>query len=69
MVTIPPQLDENIRFWHGSEGDRTGWTRCPRAVAGLARRWGLTVGEPFGDDGAVSWVAPARHGTAARRRC
>src|SRR5690348_15174903 len=31
----------------------------PAAVAGLAARWGLTVGEPFGDDGAVSWVAPA----------
>jgi hypothetical protein len=20
MVTIPPQLDENIRSWHGQEG-------------------------------------------------
>jgi streptomycin 6-kinase len=28
-------------------------------VARLAAGWGLTVGEPFGDDGAVSWVAPA----------
>jgi len=58
MVTIPPQLDENIRSWHGQEG--SDWLEAlPAAVAGLAARWGLTVGEPFGDDGAVSWVAPA----------
>ena len=58
MVTIPPQLDENIRSWHGREG--SDWLAAlPAAVAGLAARWGLTVGEPFGDEGAVSWVAPA----------
>ena len=50
MVTIPPQLDENIRSWHGREG--SDWLEAlPAAVAGLAARWGLTVGEPFGDDG------------------
>jgi streptomycin 6-kinase len=58
MVTIPPQLDENIRSWHGRKG--SDWLEAlPAAVAGLAARWGLKVGEPFGDDGAVSWVAPA----------
>ena len=58
MVTIPPQLDENIRSWHGQEG--ADWLAAlPTAVAGLAARWELTVGQPFGDDGAVSWVAPA----------
>src|SRR3954452_24882848 len=58
MVTIPPQLDENIRSWHGQEG--SDWLAALRAaVAGLADRWRLTVGQPFGDDGAVSWVAPA----------
>jgi streptomycin 6-kinase len=58
MVTIPPQLDENIRSWHGQEG--SDWLEAlPAVVAALAARWGLTVGEPFGDDGAVSWVAPA----------
>src|SRR3954464_9674722 len=58
MVTIPPQLDENIRSWHGQEG--SDWLAAlPAAVAGLADRWRLTVGQPFGDDGAVSWVAPA----------
>src|SRR3954453_15694587 len=58
MVTIPPQLDENIRSWHGQEG--ADWLAgLPTAVARLAARWELTVGQPFGDDGAVSWVAAA----------
>jgi streptomycin 6-kinase len=58
MVTIPPQLDANIRSWHGRKG--SDWLEAlPAAVARLAAGWGLTVGEPFGDDGAVSWVAPA----------
>ena len=34
MVTIPPQLDENIRSWHGREG--CDWLAAlPAAVAGL----------------------------------
>jgi streptomycin 6-kinase len=58
MVTIPPQLDANIRSWHGRRG--SDWLEAlPAAVARLAAGWGLRVGEPFGDDGAVSWVAPA----------
>jgi len=64
MVTIPPQLDENIRSWHGREG--SDWLEAlPAEVAGLAARWGLTVAEPFGDDGAVSWVAPATTATGS----
>ena len=40
MVTIPPQLDENIRSWHGRKG--SDWLEAlPAAVAGLAARWGL----------------------------
>ena len=58
MLTIPPQLVENLRIWHGAKGDR--WlAELPQRVAGLTARWRITVGEPFADGGAVSWVAPA----------
>src|SRR3954467_5660723 len=58
MVTIPPQLDENIRSWHGQEG--ADWLAAlPTAVAGLAARWELTVGQLVCDDGAVVWGAAA----------
>jgi streptomycin 6-kinase len=59
MLTIPPQLVENLRIWHGAEADR--WLAgLPERVAGLTARWRLSVGEPFADGGAVSWVAPVR---------
>ncbi|HYW28548.1 MAG TPA: aminoglycoside phosphotransferase family protein [Gaiellales bacterium] len=58
MVTIPPHLAENLRAWHGEEGD--AWlARLPVLVAEVSERWGVEVGEPFADGGAVSWVAPA----------
>jgi len=61
MITIPPQLAENIRYWHGVDGEH--WlAELDGLVPELARRWRLDVGEPFADGGAVSWVAPAgRH--------
>jgi len=59
MITIPPQLAENIRSWHGVDGEH--WlAELDGLVPELARRWRLDVGEPFADGGAVSWVAPAR---------
>lgn len=59
MTTIPPQLAENIRMWHGGEGER--WlAELPARVRDLAIRWRLHLGEPFAEGGAVSWVAPAR---------
>src|SRR4051794_12554347 len=58
MVTIPPQLDENIRSWHGQQG--ADWLAAlPTAVAGLAARGGRRVGRPSGAAGAVSGGAPA----------
>jgi streptomycin 6-kinase len=58
VVTIPPHLAENLRAWHGEEGD--AWlARLPALVAEVSERWGVEVGEPFADGGAVSWVAPA----------
>jgi streptomycin 6-kinase len=59
MATIPPQLAENIRMWHGAEGER--WlAELPARIQDMATRWRLHVGEPFAEGGAVSWVAPAR---------
>jgi streptomycin 6-kinase len=44
--------------WHG------GWIeQLPATVAGLRRRWSLTLGEPFQPGGAAAWVAPARDDT------
>ncbi|HET6847652.1 MAG TPA: aminoglycoside phosphotransferase family protein [Gaiellales bacterium] len=58
MVTIPPHLAENLRAWHGAEGE--AWVAgLPALVAAVAERWGVEIGEPFADGGAVSWVAPA----------
>ncbi len=58
MVTIPPHLAENLRAWHGAEGD--AWIeRLPARVADVAARWQVDIAEPFADGGAVSWVAPA----------
>jgi streptomycin 6-kinase len=40
---------------------RRDWvSRLPRIVAGLAARWGLTVGRPFQPGGQTAWVAPVR---------
>ena len=59
MLTIPPQLADNLRAWHGAEGEQ--WlAELPARVGELAELWQLDVGEPFADGGAVSWVAPVR---------
>jgi streptomycin 6-kinase len=58
VVTIPPHLAENLRAWHGAEGD--AWLAgLPALVEEVAARWQVQIGEPFADGGAVSWVAPA----------
>jgi len=58
VVTIPPHLAENLRAWHGAEGD--AWLeQLPALVDEVAARWRIEIGEPFADGGAVSWVAPA----------
>jgi streptomycin 6-kinase len=58
VVTIPPQLAENLRAWHGAEGE--AWLdSLPARVAAVSERWRVEIGEPFADGGAVSWVAPA----------
>ena len=57
MLTIPPHLAENLRAWHGAEGEQ--WlAELPARVDELAGRWRVDVEEPFADGGAVSWVAP-----------
>jgi streptomycin 6-kinase len=57
MVTIPSQLAENIVHWHGPAGER--WLdSLPALVGDLERRWHVRADEPYGDGGAVSWVAP-----------
>ena len=57
MVTIPSQLAENIVHWHGPEGEQ--WLdSLPALVGDLERRWHVRAEEPYGDGGAVSWVAP-----------
>lgn len=40
-------------------GVREWIASLPEIVAGLARRWSLSVGEPFQPGGQCSWVAPA----------
>jgi streptomycin 6-kinase len=50
-----------------SEPERLDWlARLPGAVADIAERWSLTVGEPYQPGGQCAWVAPAR--TAAGER-
>jgi streptomycin 6-kinase len=58
MVTIPTQLAENMVLWMGELGQ--AWLdELPERIAGLSRRWEVVPGEPFGEEGVVSWVAPA----------
>jgi streptomycin 6-kinase len=65
VVAIPPHLAENLRAWHGAEGER--WlAELPARVAAIERSWRLRVAEPFAGDGAVSWVAPAVTGRGGR---
>ena len=57
VVAFPPHLAENLRAWHGAEGER--WlAELPARVAAIERSWRLRVAEPFAEDGAVPWVAP-----------
>jgi streptomycin 6-kinase len=58
MVTIPPQLAENIVAWNGDAG-RAWLAQLPERIGGLSERWEVKLGPPFGEEGAVSWVAPA----------
>jgi len=39
---------------------RTRWLEdLPKLIAGIAERWGLTLGDPYQPGGHCSWVAPA----------
>jgi streptomycin 6-kinase len=54
-VTIPPGLAASC----AGDPERAAWlARLPAALAELAGRWGLALGQPFGDDVSASWVAP-----------
>ena len=53
---VPGYLAETA----GHEPDVQDWiATLPGIVADLARRWSLSVGEPFQPGGRCSWVAPA----------
>jgi len=56
-VPVPRKLRENA----SKTPEHAEWLRSlPDVVASLARRWELTVAEPFdSDDGGAAWVAPA----------
>jgi streptomycin 6-kinase len=55
-VPIPPRLAASC----AGDPERAAWlARLPAAVAELAGRWGLALGQPFGgEDVSASWVAP-----------
>jgi streptomycin 6-kinase len=56
MVTIPHQLAVNCR----KTPDAAAWlTRLPETLSAVARRWSLTLLDPFdSDEVSCSWVAP-----------
>jgi streptomycin 6-kinase len=56
-LPIPAQLAANCR----KTSDRAAWLkRLPDMLGSLERRWGLTLGVPFGgEEVSCSWVAPA----------
>lgn len=52
-------VNRNTRMTEEGRPNRQQWLETlPDVVADLARRWRLTVGAPFVDDGTCSWVAP-----------
>jgi streptomycin 6-kinase len=60
-VVVPPALVAAMAGIHGSRG--ADWCALlPSLVADRARRWGLSLEEPF--DAAYHWVAPGRRGSA-----
>jgi streptomycin 6-kinase len=60
-LEIPEALRRSIASDHDHGAQRRAWLgRLADTVAGLARRWSLTVGQPFQPGGCTSWVAPAR---------
>ena len=61
-VTIPERLETGFR----GRSDGAAWLdRLPGAIRGLAQRWSLTPGAPYGG-ASCSWVAPCtRRGTPA----
>ena len=55
---IPERLETGFR----RRSDGAAWLdRLPGVVRGLAQRWSLTLGAPFGD-ASCSWVAPCTRG-------
>jgi streptomycin 6-kinase len=62
VISVPEYLEQTaardpaVREWLGC---------LPQIVAGLARRWSLSVGEPFQPGGQCSWTAPATDGSGA----
>lgn len=60
VLPVPQYLEQTagrepaVRAWLGS---------LPEIVADLARRWSLSVGEPFQPGGQCSWTAPATDGS------
>lgn len=58
--SIPVNLREGLALYPDAAG--TAWLAgLPRAVAGVADRWSLRVGQPFEPGGNSAWVAPARY--------
>ena len=58
-LEMPRRLVESLAIDHDDR--RRDWAATlPRLVAGVADRWGLTVGRPFQPGGMCSWVAPVR---------
>jgi hypothetical protein len=55
-LPMPPDLAEAAE----QEGRGAWLTTVPASVRALARRWSLSVGEPFQPRGSTAWVAPAR---------
>jgi streptomycin 6-kinase len=62
VLGVPEHLEQTaasdpaVRAWLGS---------LPQVVAGLARQWALSVGEPFEPGGQFSWTAPATDASGA----
>src|SRR5271166_2977626 len=61
-LEIPQALRQSVECDSDYGGQRQAWLdSLPDVVAGLARRWSLTLGRPFQPGGCTSWVAPARN--------
>lgn len=52
--TVPRDLAEALQ----GEGRAAWLAGLPATVRGLAKRWSLSVGEPFQPGGSTAWVAP-----------